>query len=73
MKQSKITKPLELDKSERYGSLLEYKKNLRNDLKNSFYFIENNDSLIERYSDRYSKIKKADINKWQPGQIQLFT
>lgn len=25
--------------------------------------------IIERYSDRYSKLKKADVNKWQPGYI----
>ena len=60
-----------MDKSDRYEKILENKKSLRNDLKNSFYFIEENDLLIERYSDRYSKLKITSLNKWQPDWNRL--
>ena len=46
-------------------------------MKESFYYVENIRSdkadfnaSIERYSDRYSKMKKADLNKWKPGEAQ---
>ena len=69
-----LAKPLCLDDTDKYRDILNAKKNLRNSMKDSFYYVENVRSekadfnaSIERYSDRYSKLKIADINKWKPG------
>lgn len=64
-----MNRPLQLDTSSKYSKILELKKTLRNDLKNSFYIIEKQNKIIERYSDRYSQIKKTDLNKWKPGNF----
>jgi len=64
-----VNRPLQLDTSSKYSKILELKKTLRNDLKNSFYIIEKQNKIIERYSDRYSQIKKTDLNKWKPGNF----
>jgi hypothetical protein len=64
-----VNRPLQLDTSSKYSKILELKKILRNDLKNSFYIIEKQNKIIERYSDRYSQIKKTDLNKWKPGNF----
>jgi hypothetical protein len=64
-----VNRPLQLDTSSKYSKILELKKTLRTDLKNSFYIIEKQNKIIERYSDRYSQIKKTDLNKWKPGNF----
>ena len=45
-------------------------------MKGSFYFVDRIPSeksefnaLIERYSDKYTKAKKVDDNKWQPSNL----
>ena len=55
--------------------MLQKKKNLRNQMKGSFYYVERTPSeksefnaLIERYSDKYTKAKKVDANKWNPSK-----
>ena len=63
-----ISRSLPLDKNEDYLDILEIKKSFRNEMQASFYFVENSEPLIERYSDRYSKLKKDLLYKWQPGQ-----
>ena len=33
------------------------------------YSNKKQNKIIERYSDRYSQIKKTDLNKWKPGNF----
>ena len=74
-----VTKPLLLIADEAYEKQLAFKKSLRTCMKESFYYIDTNRSeskdynaAIERYSDRFIKLKKADINSWQTGAHLLF-
>lgn len=66
-----------MDKNEQLDKLVEIKSNFRNLMKDSFYYIENKfekndfDQSIQRYSDRYSKTKKVDLEKWTPGKIKF--
>ncbi len=71
-----ISRPLILEDNEKFKTQLDFKRKIRTSMKDSFYFIEaaksdTNDfnSSIERYSDRYTKLKKASINDWLPGNI----
>jgi hypothetical protein len=73
-----ISRPLTLEENEIYKTQLEFKRKIRISMKDSFYFIEvakseTNDfnSSIERYSDRYTKLKKVSINDWLPGNFQI--
>jgi hypothetical protein len=73
-KQPILAKSLPLDQSENYKEILDIKKKFRNAMQESVYYVENLRSekadfnaSIERFSDKYSKMKKADINKWKPG------
>ena len=73
-----LAKSLPLDQNEKYKDTLSMKKKFRNAMQESVYYVENVRSekadfnaSIERFSDRYSKMKKADINKWKPGLLWL--
>jgi hypothetical protein len=68
-----------LDTNERYNDLIGAKKHIRNAMRQSFYFVESAltekadfNATIERYSDRYLKQKKADLNKWSVGEYFFF-
>ena len=56
-----MNRPLPLDTSSKYSKILELKKTLRNDLKNSFYIIEIQNKIIEVVF--YSSEKKLRVNK----------
>lgn len=80
MKKPLVSRPLNLEKNDDYESLLKIKTNFRSLMKDSFYHIEKRasssdntefDSTIQRYSDRYSKSKKNDLNKWKPDWSRL--
>ena len=75
-----VSRPLNLETNEWYENRLNIKKNFRNLIQDSFYFIvtkqtkdKNNDfdSTIERYSDRFSKAKKTDLSQFKPDWSRL--
>ena len=74
-----LTRPLNLSKDNQFNNAIEIKKQLRTAISEKTIFLMGDTSeikqnpldfqgTIQRYSDKYSKLKKlADTNKWQPG------
>jgi hypothetical protein len=58
---------LYLDKNTKYSDILEVKIELRKEIQSSFYYVENAQPIIERYSDKEINFKKNVLNNWQPG------
>lgn len=75
-----VSRPLNLVKNDRYESQLKLKQKFRKLIQESYFYIDSKNSIskqnefdlnIERYSDRFSKSKKKDLNKFEPDWSRL--
>lgn len=68
-----MSKSLNLDGDEKYNEILRIKKDMRQNMRLSCYFIDDSKSVTERYSEKVAQLKKEAVESWQPGRCLVIS